>query len=281
MRRINLFFIIFFVIIMSGCRTTPASDGTSETLAETATVADEIAELESISIETARETFYDLSLGNDNSPVAKVTANSFESSGTFCYVDKVDDEWYIGYVVLKDDIYYDIMKDSENKITVERYNKLNITESDIELNDNIDRIEKKYSLQNDNQTKDLFTLTRNISPSSVIDVLKQCKGKANLNEDDKKPYDIPQNIFAKYYNENGLNIDFKYLINDETGFKACAIEIIPEGYCLTVYDPVRDWFEVTIYPYLVCIETGDLKQYYLSDEADSVVENHFFICEIS
>ncbi|MGN0514848.1 MAG: hypothetical protein ACI4GD_11250, partial [Lachnospiraceae bacterium] len=79
MRRINLFFIIFFVIIMSGCG--------NETNADMPLVADEIAELEAISIETARETFYDVSLGNDNSPVAKVTANSFESSGTFRYVD--------------------------------------------------------------------------------------------------------------------------------------------------------------------------------------------------
>lgn len=123
-----------FVIIAMGCHSTLASDGTAETLAEMPAVADEIAELKEISFETVRNTFYDLTLGNDNSPAVKKTADSFESSGTFHYVDKVGDEWYTGYVVLKDDSYYDIMMDSQGEVTVVKYEQLNVTESEMLCN---------------------------------------------------------------------------------------------------------------------------------------------------
>lgn len=98
MNNMKFLIAIFLLLVITGC-------GIKDNKKNYAVIEKEIDELKAVSYEDALNAYYyNLSLGEDNSRIAKMKANSLENIGIFQYVDEMNGEMYIGNVIKKNNI---------------------------------------------------------------------------------------------------------------------------------------------------------------------------------
>lgn len=210
--------------------------------------------------------FYNLDFDEKGSGYSHVMAQSFLSTGNFQYCYTEDGVIFLGYVVLKDGIYYELLYNtSDGSSIINPYGTMRTEETEEMGTDNIRRRQTLFFLENGEVSKYIGKDVRNITNSEVVDALKQYKG--NVDQSAYAVWGTPDEIFNRYYSpEHGLMLDFKYATKADDTLYLCGLNLAPEGYCLTVYDPVKDWFEVWDFSDIYCVQASDgTNEYYLSN----------------
>lgn len=229
----------------------------------------ELSQYQGIGDTSGLGSFYNLDSDEAGLGYARLMAQSFPSTGKFQYFYTENDVVFLGYVALKDGIYYELLYNtSDGSSLINEYDTLRTEESEEMGNDNIMRRQSLFFLETKDVSKYIGKDVRNITNSEVVDVLKQYQGNV-----DKSTYEVwgtPDEILNQnYLSEGGLQVDFKYTTEVDGTLYLCNLNLAPQGYCLTVYDPLKDWFEVWDFSNIYCISAADgTKEYYLSNLAE-------------
>lgn len=211
--------------------------------------------------------FYNLDSEEETSALSRSMAQGFPKTGKYQYFYMENNALMLVSVALKDGLYYELMYNTvDGSSTVSTYTTLRAEETEELGTDNIKRRQTKFFLENDEVSKYVGKDIRNLTESEVVDAFKQYKGMV-----DKSAYaawKAPNEILEQSYSEQyGLMSDFKYTAWVEGILYVCGVNLASDGYCLTVYDPAKDWFEVQIFSKLYCVLTDDgTKEYYLSNQ---------------
>lgn len=211
--------------------------------------------------------FYNLDSEEETSALSRSMAQGFPKTGKYQYFYMENNALMLVSVALKDGLYYELLYNTvDGSSTVSIYTTLRAEETEELGTDNIKRRQIRFFLENDEVSKYVGKDIRNLTESEVVDAFKQYKGMV-----DKSAYaawKAPNEILEQSYSEQyGLMSDFKYTAWAEGILYVCGVNLASDGYCLTVYDPAKDWFEVQIFSKLYCVLTDDgTKEYYLSNQ---------------
>lgn len=210
--------------------------------------------------------FYNLDSEENTSALSRSIAQGFPKTGKYQYFYTENDVLMLAAVALKDGMYYELLYNTvDGSSSVNTYTALRTEETEETGTDNIKRRQTLFFLENVETSKYIGKDVRNLTESEVVDILKKYKGNM-----DKSAYEIwgnPGEILSQNYSaENGLTTDFKYITEIDEVTYLCGVNLAPNGYCLTVYDPEKDWFEVEKFSHIYCVLTADgTKEYYLSN----------------
>lgn len=210
--------------------------------------------------------FYNLDSEEETSARSRHMAQSFPSTGNFRYFYTEDDVIFLGVVAQKDGVYYELLYNtSDGSSVVQAYDTVRTEEKEEVGSDNITRRQTLFFLEKEGTSKYIGKDVRNITVSEVVDALKQHKGNT-----DKAAYEVwgnlKENLERGYSPEYGLLTDLKYTTEVDGALYLCGLNLTPKGYCLTVYDPVKDWFEVWEFDNIYRITAADgTEEYYLSN----------------
>lgn len=213
--------------------------------------------------------FYNLDSEEETSSLSRSMAQSFSSTGKFQYFYTEDDIIFLGLVAQKDEVYFELLYNtSDGSSVVNSYDTMRAEEKEEVGTDNITRKQTLFFLEKKGVSKYIGKDVKNITGSEVVDALKQYKGNT-----DKATYEVwgtlKENLSRSYSPKQGLMSDFKYTTEIDGTLYLCGLNLAPKGYCLTVYDPVKDWFEVWEFSDIYCITATDgTEEYYLSNRTE-------------
>lgn len=220
--------------------------------------------------------FYNLDLEDANGSLAQALIRSFPVNEQMQYCKTVNGNLYLFYLKKVGEQYRELVYDTVNgNCGIQIFDEVRSETVTEQGTDNIEREITTYYLVNDRGEQYAGKDARNITASETVNILKKYKGVTDIKE--YADWDNPQEILDKYYDEaNGMQQDFRYATEDGGTVYLCTVNRMPDGFCLTYYDPAKDWFEVHQFKMLVRLEGKNGYQYYLTNDKDAAFKENSF-----
>lgn len=277
---INTACLFLLCLIFTACSQNKTPDKNADVLMETAELseedksifADEIAEMENykeISDISIAAKIYQLDNEDKNSMLALSLLRAISQNEKFQYAQTIEGTIYIFTVKKADENYRELVYNTaDDTYGIQIYDDLKSVVKTENGTDNITREITAYYLTNGSVEKYIGQYAKNISDSESIDVLKKYQGQTNITDYSSLEWDDPQKMLDKNYSDvYGMQSYMRYITTTDETFYLCTLSQMPDGYCLTYYDPAADWFEVREYKLLVKKEEGLENTYYLTNDA--------------
>lgn len=276
---------IFSISLFSGCEQEKDNITDKDVQFETLDISDEDAKNFSLEMTEAEKymgisdtskllNFYNLDNEEENSSLVKSLMNSFPVNENMQYFTTINEDLYLLYVKKVDEKYHEMVYNTSNgKYGIMIYDDLESSVINEAGTDNVEREITSFYLVSENNRQYAGKSIKNISPSETINILKKYKGITEIS--DHENWDNPKEFLEKYYSEEyGMQHDFKYTAIVEDKIYLCTINCVPEGYCLTYYDPVKDWFEVCMFKYLLRADSDSGFSYYLTNDENAELKKN-------
>ncbi len=292
----KVMFLVILVSACAGCGSGNDETGGQAVQLETQEISDELNQVFAGEIEdfeqykgivdaTRLQKFYNLDDEEQNSSLANALIRSFPQNEQFKYCQSINGDLYLFYLKKHSDKYYELVCNTKDgSCGIRDFDEVRAETATKQGADNIEREFTSYYLVSDGENRYIGRDARNITISETVDILKRFKGAENISE--FADWDDPQEFLDKYYDEeNGLQQDLRYAVEIEGTIYLCTINRAPQGYCLTYYDPQKDWFEVYQFKMLAKCMGG---YYLLNSEESALKENslenwqadgYLFICK--
>lgn len=212
-----------------------------------------------------KSNFYNMNDEDNSSVLSKRLLKAFEVNNYFYYCGTINGNICLVYIKKVGDEYLELIYDNKNRKYA--FLKFNTLEKKIEkgvCSDNIERETTKYYLLSENAKQYIGKSVVVISESETIDLLKKYKHDiegAQLDITD----DINSIMKENYTGTYGLQNDVKFIMYQNKNILLCTINIHPDGYCFTSYNPTTDKFDVKIYKYLYIVYEDNKYKCYLTD----------------
>lgn len=275
-RIINGTCILLLCFLFTACSQDKNAGVPPETLAlseeDKSIFADELTEMENyknISDISKVQKIYQLDDESKNSTLALSLLRAISQNGKFQYAQTLQGDLYIFTVKYTDENYRELVYNTaKDTYGIQIYDSFKTVVNTENGTDNVTREITTHYLINSSGEKYIGQFAKNISASETIDVLKKYQGQTDLVGYNRLEWDEPQKMLDENYSDvYGIQSYMRYIAATDDTFYLCTLSQMPEGYCLTYYDPAADWFEVREYSLLIKVEDGSQNAYYLTNDA--------------